>query len=59
MADELEDDMSDADLLVHCLKSVLMLLVKEGCITEVQADERARNQAMGLGAYFKLTRHED
>lgn len=46
----------DTELLVHCLKEPLMLLVKEGYITEDQADERARNQAMGLGAYFSLVR---
>lgn len=33
-----------------------MLLVRDGYINEAQADERARNQAMGLGAYFELVR---
>ena len=48
--------MSDLDLAVACLKEALMVWVKEGLITEAQADERARNQVMGLGAYFELKR---
>jgi len=49
----------DMALLVETLKDVLMLWVREGHITERQADERARNQAMALFAYFELTRCKD
>jgi hypothetical protein len=50
------EKMDDLDLLVYCLKEALMTLVAEGYITEDQAEERARNQAMGFGAYFELKR---
>lgn len=41
--------------MVEVLKEVLMLLVTQGHITEAQADERARNQAMALLSTFKWT----
>ena len=49
----------DMGLLVEILKSPLMMLVKQRLITEEQADERARNQAMGLFAYFELSRNDE
>ena len=44
----------DMALLVETLKEGLMLLVRQGHITEEQADERARNQAQALFAHFNL-----
>lgn len=53
------EESEDLALLVQCLKEPLMLLVRQNYITEEQADERARNQAMGLLAYFELTKCAD
>jgi hypothetical protein len=51
--------MTDASDLVHMvavLKAGLMLLVRDGLITEERAEERARNLVAALQGEFEFTR---
>ena len=52
--EETQPTHEEVRMLVAVLKEGMMVLVREGVITEARAEERARNQAMAVIGVFEI-----